>query len=101
MKIELYGMTAINPIHFPDELEIRVLPLSPDDDRWLGGSFSMKPYRSWEWVRLHHPVPGYQFDETEAHLRNGECANLAKGLVPMEVADETIFPDGAHFRRID
>lgn len=101
MKIELYGMTAINPINFPDEVEIRVLPLSPDNDAWLGGSFSMKPYRSWGWVRFHYAVSSYQFDETEAHLKNGECANLVRGPIVMEVPDETTFPDGARFRRLD
>ena len=61
----------------------------------------MTPYRSWEWVRFHYPVPGYQFDETEAQLRNGECANLVKGLAVMEVPDETTLPEGAHFRRVE
>jgi hypothetical protein len=93
-------MVVINPINFPADLEIQVLPLSNENDTPLGGLFSMHSHRSWEWIRGHYPVPVYQFEETEGYLKTGARANLVRGNIIIEVPDDTTFPAGAHFRQM-
>lgn len=97
MRRELYAMIVINPISFPDDLEIRVFPLSRKNDTRLGGFIEMSPHRSWEWVRNQYPVREDYLNEVEGYLKAGELANLICGNIVIDLPDGMEFPadDGA------
>ncbi len=89
MEKIVYSMTVLNPIRFPDEIEIQIHPLDPKTDQRTGGEiFICEERRSWEWIRSSYPIstPSY-FDEVEGYLKQGLRANLVRGDHPVTVAD--------------
>jgi hypothetical protein len=89
MEKSVYSMVVLNPINFPDEIEIQYHPLDPATDRPTGGCYTLTEYRSWEWIRSSWPLanPAY-FDECEEYLKQGLRANLARGEHRVTVDDE-------------
>jgi len=73
-----HSMTVLNPINFPDEIEIQIHTLDPITQEPTGGFYPCKQHRSWEWIRKAYTAndPAY-FDECEAYLREGLKANLS------------------------
>jgi hypothetical protein len=100
MKIKIYAMTVINPIVFPEDLEIQVVPLSPENDTPLGGLFSMIPHRSWEWIRSHYPIRSDYFDEIEGYLKAGQRANLVRAETDIDIPADSTLPAGAKYSMV-
>ena len=80
MKKVLYSMTVLNPISFPDEIEISFHGLDPQTEQPTGENYTQKERRTWEWIRSAFPLSnmGY-FDECEGYLKQGLRANLSRG----------------------
>ena len=81
-------MVVLNPINFPDEIEIQYHPLDPVTQHPTGGYYTLAQRRSWEWIRNSWPLanPAY-FDECEGYLKQGLLANLARGDHSVTVED--------------
>jgi Fic family protein len=93
VRRELYAMIVINPISFPDDLEIRVVPLSRENEMPIGGSLTMREHRSWEWVRNHYPVRADYLEEVEGYLKAGQAANLVRGETVVNIPEDMKFPE--------
>jgi hypothetical protein len=93
MRVQIYAGLVVNPVKFPDELEVRIFPLRRSDGKALGGSFPMLPMRSWDWMKEMYPIS----EEQERTLRAGQGINLLEGSIVAEFAFGTQFPDGATY----
>jgi hypothetical protein len=89
MTKTVYSMVVLNPINFPDEIEIQYHPLDPVTEQPTGGCYSLSEHRSWGWIRNSWPIanPAY-FDECEGYLKQGFRANLVRGEHLLTVDDE-------------
>jgi hypothetical protein len=88
MRREIYGDIVVSPIRFPDELELRVYPLSRKDDRPLVANIPINDHHSWEWVRGR--FPGARLDEVEGLLKAGKAAILLRGVHPVDLPEDAV-----------
>ncbi len=86
-------MIAVKPISFPDDLEVRVYPLSRKNDAWLGGFFPMTSHRTWDWVLRQYPLREEVFEDAKRHLEAGETANLVRGEMTIDLPEDAEWPD--------
>ncbi|HEY6846127.1 MAG TPA: hypothetical protein VI320_07925 [Terracidiphilus sp.] len=93
MRVQIYAGLIVKPVKFPDELEVRIFPLSRSDGKALGGSFPMLPMRTWDWMKKMHPIS----EEQERSLRAGQDINLLEGSIVADFAYGTQFPDDATY----
>lgn len=90
MRASVYGAVVINPVNFPDDLEILIFPLRSDGSP-IGGSFPLTEHRSWEWVCKRYPGAVH----SENQLRAGERANVLVASLVGEFPDDVKFPADA------
>jgi len=96
MECKVYGMLAVAPVDFPNDLELRVYPHDKETGLAFGGFYPNTEHRTWEWVRSHIPLVPYGWAEIEEGLKNGECAALGLGEYSMNLPDGADGPGIVH-----
>ena len=89
---KVYGMLAVAPVDFPNEVELRVYPHDKETGLATGGCYPYIEHRSWEWVRSYVPLVPCAWAEIEQNLKDGNCAALGLGEYSISLPDGT---DGA------
>jgi hypothetical protein len=97
MRVRIYGAIVAKPIKFPDELEMRILPLHKDGGISLGVSYTMDEIRTWDWVRNRYPLT----QEGEERIKGGEAIEVFRGSVVTGCPDGTEFPVGSDVTILD
>lgn len=91
MKVRMYGAVVAKPIHFPDDLEMRIFPVRSSDGSQIGeGSWPSDEHQSWEWVKNRYAVT----DGAEKHIKAGENVSIFVGSIRFSPPEGTVFPDG-------
>ena len=91
MKVRMYGAIVAKPLHFPDDLEMRIFPVRSSNGKQIAeGSWPSDEHQTWEWVKSRYSVR----DEAEEHIRAGENVSVYVGPVIFYPPDGTVFPDG-------
>jgi hypothetical protein len=81
-----YSMAVLNPIDFPEDIEIQYHGLDPQTERPTGEVVVCSTHRSWEWIRNYWPISNRSYlDECAGYLQQGVRANLARGEHSVEV----------------
>jgi hypothetical protein len=79
MQTPMNSITGLNPINFPNEIEIQIHTLDPITQEPTGRFYSHKRYRSWEWICTAYTVTGPAYlDECEKYLKEGLRVNLSQ-----------------------
>ena len=76
MNCKIYGMLAVAPIDFPNDLEMRIYPHDRETGLGLSGCYPYSEHRSWEWLRTFVPIEPYAWAALEQNLREGKCVPL-------------------------
>jgi hypothetical protein len=94
MKVRMYGAIVARPLHFPDDLEMRIFPVrSSDGTQIAGGSWPSEERQTWEWVKRRYSVT----DDAEEHMKAGENVSVFVGPVVFYPPDGTVFPEGCEY----
>jgi hypothetical protein len=83
-------MLAVEPIDFPNNLELRVYPHDRETGLGLPGCYPYSDHKTWEWLRATAPIEAYAWAALEQNLREGKCVPL--GILGEHEID---LPDGA------
>lgn len=92
----VYGAVVVNPISFPDELEIQVCPAARKDNT-IHGSMTIVPHRSWDWIRQHYPIRPESLLVAEGSLKDGKPFNLPPAEVWVNLPDGVNWPNRLDF----
>jgi hypothetical protein len=78
MQMPVDSITVLNPINFPNEIEIQIHTLDPITQEPTGRFYPHKQHCSWEWICNAYTVtdPAH-FDECEEYLKEGIRVNLS------------------------
>jgi hypothetical protein len=87
----MYGAIVAKPLHFPDDLEMRIFPVRSSDGTQIAeGSWPSDEHQTWEWVKSRYSIR----DEADEHIRAGENVSVYVGPVVFYPPDGTVFPEG-------
>ena len=92
MECRVYGMLVAAPIHFPNELELRVYPHDKATGLQFGGFYPYMERKSWQWVQSFVPLVASAWAEIEEQLKEGKSVALLLGEHSMDLPDGTIGP---------
>lgn len=91
MRARIYADVVVNPVSFPDDIEIVLYPLRRSNDTPLGGVFTMSEHHSWKWVCDHYSPT----KEAAENIAAGNRVKVYGGHVMADFRDDTMFPSEA------
>ena len=93
MNCKVYGMLAVAPIDFPNDLEMRIYPHDRETGLQLTGCYPYSEHRTWEWLRSFTPLEPWAWAPLEENLRAGKTVPLGMlGEHPIELPDDAEGP---------
>lgn len=98
MKVRLHGAIVAKPLHFPDDLEMRIFPVRSSDGAQIAdGSWASEERQTWEWVKRNYSVR----NDAEEHIKAGENVCIFVGPVVFNPPDGTVFPEGCEYQILE
>ena len=84
---KIYGMLAVAPINFPNEVEMRIYPHDKKTGLQYGGFYSYAEHKTWQWVRSFVPLVPHAWADIEMNVKDGKCAALGLGEYSIDLPD--------------
>jgi hypothetical protein len=90
MRAAIYKMLVGVPVHDPDDIEVKTLPLDRSDNVRTGGCFTISQHEPWDLLKAIYRVN----EISEAHIKAGRSVTLFVGDIQIHLWRSTVWPDG-------
>jgi hypothetical protein len=90
MRAAIYGMLVAIPVHYPDDIEVKIFHLDRSDNARTGGCFTISQHAPWDLLKAIYRVN----EISEAHIKAGRSVTLFVGDIQTHLSRSTVLPDG-------